>query len=287
MEQRSQQWHEARIGLVTASSVGAILGLDPHRDSNDVLRSMVRTAHGAEPEFTGNVATEYGTFHEAGALNEYMMETGNKVDQVGFLVCPGEPWIGASPDGIVGDFGLLEIKCPYRLRSGEGEHKSIKEQPHYYAQMQVQMYCADAAWCDFYQWAPHSTMLERVPADDEWARKYLPRLKAFYESYLVELSNKAHLQPMRKEIDNAHAAKLLSEYDHTCDQIDYLTTRKKEIIGELVQMAKERDALVCGRKLTKVESAGAVSYAQVVKKYCPDVDLEPFRGKASVSWRLS
>jgi putative phage-type endonuclease len=283
--QRSKEWHEARKGLVTASAVGAILGLDPYRDRDDVVRQMVRDYHGAEREFLGNIATEHGTFHEYGALVDYQMETGNRAENCGFFA--RDNWIGASPDALVGDDGLLEIKCPYRMRAGEGEHRSINEQPHYYAQMQVQMYVTGRQWCDFYQWAAHATMLERVQINEIWLAQFIPELLDFYYSVVGELGNKAHLQPLRREIETPHAAKLLKEYDEVCDQLDFAAARKKEIIDELVRLAKERDALVCGRKLTKAEREGAVSYAQVVKNHCPAVDLEPYRGKPSVSWRLS
>lgn len=130
-------------------------------------------------------------------------------------------------------------------------------------------------------------MLERVQINEIWLAQFIPDLLDFYYSVVGELGNKAHLQPLRREIETPHAAKLLKEYDEVCDQLDFATARKKEIIDELVRLAKERDALVCGRKLTKVEREGAVSYAQVVKNHCPAVDLEPYRGKPSVSWRLS
>ena len=83
LEQRSEEWHKARSGRITASQVGAILGHSPYATRDDVMRRMVRDYHGAEREFVGNIATEYGNFHEAGALAEYQMETGNAVEKVG------------------------------------------------------------------------------------------------------------------------------------------------------------------------------------------------------------
>lgn len=292
--QRTPEWYEARKGLVTASNAGAILGLDPHREPEDVLRAMVREAHGAEPEFTGNAATMYGTFHESGARAEYAMETGRAPVSCGFFVHRGG-WLGASPDSLVSDSsedspeGLLEIKCPYRLREGRaGEHRPIAEQPHYYAQTQVQMLCTNRLWCDFYQWAPSGTLLERVYRDDAWLETYIPQLRAFYESYLEAVqAPDEHLEAKRKVIDNATARKLVAEYDEVCDALEFAQTRKAEILEALVGMAKDRDALVCGRKLTRVERQGSVSYAKVVKDHCPTVDLEPYRGKPSVSWRLT
>ena len=62
--QRSKEWFEKRKGLITGSSVGAILGVNPWRTPADVMRSMVREYHGAESEFKGNIATEYGTLKQ-------------------------------------------------------------------------------------------------------------------------------------------------------------------------------------------------------------------------------
>jgi len=157
MEQRSQEWFEARRGRITASSVGAILGNSPNATRADVMRRMVREWHGAENEFTGNIATEYGQRNEAGALAEYMMDTGNKVEAVGFIT--REDWAGASPDGLIGADGLLEIKCPFGLRDAPSPvpFKSLADQQHYYDQVQFQLWVTGRDWCAFYQWAPKGT----------------------------------------------------------------------------------------------------------------------------------
>lgn len=288
MKQRSKEWFDARKGRITGSNVGSALGVNPYKTPEDLIRQMVREYHGAEPEFVSNAATDHGTFHEDGAAVEYTLETGRAIQQCGFFVHPEHDWLGASPDGLVDDDGLVEIKCPYGKRNdARPEFKTAEEQPHYLAQMQVEMACAGRKWCDFWQWAPGGTSLERVYRDDDWLEWAIPELYVFYQRYLSELDNPDHLKPLRKTVETPYAAKLLAEYDEVCDQLDFAATRKKQIIDELVKISGERDATVCGRKLTKIEREGAVSYAQVVKKYCPDVDLEPFRGKASVSWRLT
>ena len=59
-EQRSEEWFDARKDKITASNVGAILGLSPYKKPDDVMREMVRAHFGAEREFTGNAATQWG-----------------------------------------------------------------------------------------------------------------------------------------------------------------------------------------------------------------------------------
>ncbi len=284
-EQRSAEWFAERIGRVTGSNVGAILGIDPNRGPEDVMRAMVREAHGAEREFKGNVATEYGQFHEAGARAEFEMESGLSVDPAEFV--KSSNWLGASPDGYTSDGGLLEIKCPYGLRKAEAPvpFKDMAEQPHYYAQMQVQMHVTGRPHCHFFQWAPAGTRHEIIHADPAWLEQYLPVLHEFWERYKTE-DPEPHLEAKRKRIDTLEAERLVKEYDELADAADQAKERMGEIKQRLIQMAGDQNADVCGRKLTRVEKAGAVSYAKVVKDHAPDVDLEPYRGKASVSWRF-
>lgn len=284
MKQGTKEWFDARRKRVTGSISGAILGLNPYMTPDDVMRRMVRDAHGVEAEFVGNVATEHGSFHESGAIVEYEMETGNAVEPCGFFAY--EEWLGASPDGLIADDGTAEIKCPYGKRNG-GEFKTAGEQPHYYAQMQIEMLCAGRKWCDFFQWAPHATRLERVYFCQEWIDENLPRLRAFYDRFLIEIDNPDHLEDKRKLVESAKASALLDEYDDLGDAIERASERKKEVLQELVKMSGERNATVCGRNLTKVQKQGSVAYAKVVAKHCKDVDLEPFRGKPSEFWKLS
>lgn len=282
--QRSEGWHKQRQGRVTGSVVGAILGLAPYMTREDVLRSMVRAYHGEEREFTGNVATEYGTANEDGARFDYELETGNSVQEAYFVAW--DDWLGASPDGYIGEDGLLEIKCPYGKRNG-GEFKPLDEQPHYYAQIQIQLHCCGRKYCDFWQWSPHGTKLERVEYDPEWINATLPALRQFHAEYLSELDNPEHLEPLRVQINTMDAKRLLDEYDQLSEAIDNATERKKEVQAELVAMASDKNADVWGRKLTKVERAGSVAWAKLAKEHAPDVDPEPYRGKASEFWKLT
>ena len=290
MEQRSKEWFGARIGRVTGSNVGAILGCDPNRGPDDVMRAMVRAAHGAEAEFTGNVATEYGTFHEAGARAEFEMEHGLAVKNAGFV--KHADWLGASPDGFIDSRdALLEIKCPYSLRDAEEPvpFKTLADQPHYYAQVQIQLAVTKRPAVYFFQWAPRGTKLEIIERDDDFIDEIIPKLYAFWLEYKYEAENNAdeHLQPKRKQINTLEAERLVAEYDELADAADHAKERMAEIKQRLIHMAGEQNAEVCGRKLTKVEKAGSVSYAKVVKENLPDVDLEPYRGKPSVSWRFA
>lgn len=288
MKQLSKEWFDARKGKITGSAVGAILGLNPWKGPEQVLRDMVRDYHGAERDFISNMATEYGNMHEPLATMEYMGKTGNHPEECGFYPHPEHDWLGASPDGLIDDDGLLEIKCPFGLRNKKGAElvfKTAEDQPHYYAQMQIEMFCTGRKWCNFYQWAPGGDSLERVEFSQQWIDEILPKLNSFYGEYLSELDNPEHLEDKAKEINTLRAAKLIEDYDRAKAAIDDAEARKKEILAELVQISKERDAVIHGRKLTKVERKGSVQYAKIPE--LKGVDLEPYRAKPSEFWRLS
>lgn len=288
MEQRSTEWFEARRHKLTGSNIGAALGVNPWKTPDDLIRSMVREYHGAPSEFNGNVATEYGQLHEPLAQMEYQSETGNFVEECGFYVHPNHEWLGASPDGLVGDDGLIEIKCPFGLRNKTGADlvfKTAEEQPHYYAQMQIEMACTGRSWCDFFQWTKRGTQVERVDFDLDWFNDALPTLRAFYDRYLSELDNPAHLEEKEVEINTLGVKSLIDEYDEVCAAIDDATARKKEIMADLVKAAKERNAVMFGRKLTKVERKGSVQYGKIPE--LKGLDLEPYRSKPSEYWRFS
>tara|TARA_R110000868_G_scaffold80990_2_gene229627 strand:+ start:671 stop:1552 length:882 start_codon:yes stop_codon:yes gene_type:complete len=279
-----------RKGRITGSVVGAILGVNKYKSADDVMRDMVRAYHGAPREFEGNVATEYGSFNEDGAIFDFVMECGFDVIQnERFFIHPEYDWLGATPDGIVGDDAVIEVKCPFGKRDATSADNflGISGLPHYYAQMQIEMACTGRSKCYFYQWATKANQIEIVRFDKNWFDDALPKLKAFHDKYLKEIDNEDHLKPKRKIVDDKEAIKLADEYESVKNLIDELTKRSKEIINRLVEISGEKDAEINGHKLTRVEREGAVSYAKAIKKYAPDADLEQFRGAPTSYWRLS
>lgn len=286
--QRTDAWHKARIGMVTASIAGAALGVNPYRTPDDVIRRMVRDYHGADPEFTGNAATEWGTFHEAGIMAEYAMETGNTPVECGFFVHPEYAWLGASPDGLIGDDTLLEIKAPYGQRDkNPPEFKSAIEQPHYWVQMQVQMACTGRDLCHFYQWSPHGTRLEVVRIDRAWLHENIPMLKAFHARYLSELDNPAHLEDKRVQVNTSEAATILAEIDRLRLVQSESKAAEQELLTRLIELAGGKSAEVHGRKLTLVKGGSSISYAKAVAELAPGADLSKWTTQRKDSWRLT
>lgn len=299
VEQRTEAWHKQRVGRVTGSRAGAILGLSPWQKPEDVLRAMVREYHGAPSEFTVNPATEYGTRLERQAMLCFMRKTGFHVEDVGFL--PYDDWLGASPDGLIDDNDLravLELKVPFGCRDGK-EFKSINEQPHYLAQLQMEMLCSDRRVAYFAQYrAPkgdpfspdyidEDMKIEVVQFDDLWWFESSEKLLEFYDLYLSELNNKAHLEPLRVVIDTDEARRIINRIGEIDDALHNLEQEKKTHMAQLVELAGEKDAEICGRKLTQVAGKKTTQYAKALADAAPDFDLSAYTSTSKPYWRLS
>lgn len=285
MEQRSPEWFAARRSRITGSMVGAILGLDPNCTRDEAMRRMVRAHQGLPSEFVGNIATQWGQSHEQEALEDFQYKTSWDVKKATFVVDPHRPWLGASPDGYLLCIALLEIKCPYGLRDKDKPvpFKTVEDQPHYHAQMQIQMLVTGRKYCYFWQWTPHDSNLDFVEFDQDWINENLPKLEAFYQEFL-EVCDDAVDERTREDIDTPALRQKLAEYDDLAKEIDAAEARRKTILDELVAVAGGKDATICGRKLTKVEKAGSVSYAAAIKALAPNANLEKWRGKPSSYW---
>lgn len=290
-EQRTPEWHAKRVGRVTGSVAGAILGLSPWQTADDVLRSMVRAYHWLPSEFVTNPAVEHGNNNERRAMLAFMRETGLEVADCGFFPLG---YLGASPDGLTGDGGVLELKVPFGLRNG-GEFKPLSEQPHYALQVQLEILCSGATHGWFAQY--------RAPKGDPFAPDYVPEtikiervelgvipfaeLRAFHERYLSELDNPVHLEPLRVIIDTDEALHITNRIGELDDALHNHTEERKALLQKLVDMADGKNALVHGRNLTRTKDSESISYAKAIKAFLPDADLKPFTSVKSGFWKLS
>lgn len=152
MQQGSEEWFAARLGKVTASKVYDVMaktksGYAASR-KNYMMDLLCERLTGQKVETYSNTAMLRGTELEPAARATYELLTGEAVREVGFINHPAIAMFGASPDGLVGDDGLLEIKCPNTATHVEFI-RTLKPDGKYLLQMQVQMMCTGRAWTDF------------------------------------------------------------------------------------------------------------------------------------------
>lgn len=184
MEQRTDEWYKARLGKVTASKVSAVLAKKDSATRADYLTDLVlERLTGTQQEFYQNEAMQWGTDTEPQARMAYEAETGNLVDELGFIDHPTIANFGCSPDGVIGESGLIEIKCP-NSKTHLSTLLSGKAPTKYIPQMQTQMAVMNRQWCDFVSFDPRlpeelQLFVIRVNRDDEYIAKLEEEVTAF------------------------------------------------------------------------------------------------------------
>ena len=281
MEQRSEEWFKARVGVVTGSRVGAILGVNPYQSADDVMRDMVREYFGAEKEFTGNAATNHGERMEPVALAFYEKKTGNKVDQTGIVKHEKYDWLGASPDGLIGIDGGLEIKCPYWAKAPY----SVHDKPSYYAQCQHVMEVCDLEWMDFLCYISEEThLLERLHRDREWFADAKPKLERFHKKYLSTIASESaaseHLGDGVNRISDMRSERMSDLFLQIKEAEASIAPLKQELDTLKKELGTEFGTFQTGRvKVTRVEKRGSVDHAAVYKA----IDAETLLARAGKS----
>ncbi len=152
MEQRSEEWFAARAGKATASKIADIIaktksGYGASR-ANYAAQLVAERLSGRCEEGFSNAAMQWGTDKEPEARDAYCFLHDAVVTEEGFVDHPRIPMTGASPDGLIGDDGLIEIKCP-NTATHIATLLDGKVPAKYVTQMQWQMACTGRQWCDF------------------------------------------------------------------------------------------------------------------------------------------
>jgi putative phage-type endonuclease len=178
IEQRSDEWFAARIGKVTASKVADVLaktqsGYAASR-ANYMAQLVCERLTGQKADSFTSGPIQWGIETEPLARAAYEAYADVLVDEVGFVPHRTIEMAGASPDGLVGDDGLLEIKCPNTATHIE-TLLSQTVPNKYNTQMQFQMACTNRSWCDFVSFdnrLPEELQLfvKRVPRDNMYIR---------------------------------------------------------------------------------------------------------------------
>lgn len=192
--QSDPAWAEARLGRVTASRVADVVaktksGWGASR-ANYMAALIAERLTGVPSADYTNSAMQWGVDMEPEARAAYAFYTDAEPTEAGFFLHPKITMSGASPDGLIGDDGLLEIKCPNTATHIDtllGHSVPGK----YVTQMTWQMACTGRAWCDFVSFDPRMPesarlFVRRVKRDD----KLIAELERDVIEFLAELDEK-------------------------------------------------------------------------------------------------
>jgi putative phage-type endonuclease len=190
--QGSEEWKAARVGKVTASRICDLVaktksGYSTSR-ANYLAELVAERLTGVAAESYQNAAMAWGQATEPQARDAYVFHKDAEVTEVGLIDHPSIDMSAASPDGLVGAEGLVEIKCPLTATHIETLLGGCVPSK-YLLQMQWQMACTGRSWCDFVSFDPRMPeplrlFVQRVPRD---AAK-IAEVEAEVKKFLAELS---------------------------------------------------------------------------------------------------
>jgi putative phage-type endonuclease len=175
IEKNTDEWLKLRQGKFTASTFKDLFMKETTQGYQDAIYKVAFERLTKEsPENFSNDWMQRGTELEPEAREWYELETYNKVHNGGFFEY--NDWIGASPDGLIGDSGLIEIKCP--KFSTMMDYLIKKELPkNYYYQVHGQLFVTDREWCDFIAYHPSlPKFVLRINRDKEVDKEILEKL---------------------------------------------------------------------------------------------------------------
>lgn len=186
IEQGSEAWHQLRLGKVTASRIADMLartksGWSTSR-ANYASELVIERLTGSPTEGFKSAAMQWGTDTEPRAREAYEFRSDAVIEPASFVDHPVIPMSGASPDGLVGADGLVEVKCPLTATHIETLLEG-KVPGRYVLQMQWQMACTGRQWCDFVSFDP------RMP---EWSALFIERV-ARDQAKIDEIENEVVL----------------------------------------------------------------------------------------------
>ena len=157
IEQGTDEWRAQRLGKVTASRVHDIMpgkrGYKAARKNYMAELAIERLTGEPQDNGVNTAAMQWGTDNEPFARSEYEVVNDVMIQEVGFIDHPEIPNFGASPDGLVGEDGAIEIKCPNSATHIETLFTG-KVKPEYFYQMHTVIMCTGRQWCDFFSFDP-------------------------------------------------------------------------------------------------------------------------------------
>ncbi|KAL1216414.1 hypothetical protein V5N11_026345 [Cardamine amara subsp. amara] len=180
--QKSEEWFALRKDKLTTSTFSTALGFWKKNRRAELWHDKVYDLDTRVLEDSARFAMNWGVQMESAAIERYKRIMGCEVGSMGFAMHSNEQfqWLGASPDGILDSFGILEVKCPYN----KGKTDTVlpwKKVPYYYMpQLQGQMEIMDRDWVNLYCWTRNGSTVFRVVRDRSYWRILHDVLREFW-----------------------------------------------------------------------------------------------------------
>ena len=197
LQRDSQIWLHERSKRLTASFFGQICNKLPHTGCHNIVRDILYRN-------IDTVGMQYGRLHEQDALMHLKEHLNIKVQSCGLFINTELPYLGATPDGLIDEDGLVEIKCPsscaemtpedcikakkfsFFIFKPDTKSIEINKKHKYYYQVQGQMRISDRKFCLFVLWTPLGVYVHKILRDEDFWDKYMEsKLRKFYYDCLL------------------------------------------------------------------------------------------------------
>ncbi|KAK3922399.1 hypothetical protein KUF71_011868 [Frankliniella fusca] len=258
MAQGTDEWLRERRLRLTAADFGEICKRKPHTSCRVFVHNKLYGNGGKSKEM------QHGRMYEPEA-KKYLVSEGYDVEECGLFIDQEMPFLGASPDGLIGLEMVLEIKCPYSafdiltkeeaivdkvtyLKRVNGEIKLAKDHSYYY-QIQGQLHVTQRQKCLFLVYAMHWTHIEEIERDDEfWNRSMRDHLKRFYEEALLPEIVMPLYPHRRSRNDIREAPSILQAQDERRNQQERAEKEKRERLEKREEAKRTREVQKQARK---------------------------------------
>lgn len=216
-QSNSDIWILKRRKRITASMIGQICKMKPTTPCTSIIKTMLYST------FTGNDSTRYGKSNEITALKEIANELNMAITPCGLFVDEDHCFLGSSPDGLIGDDGIVEIKCPSSASAltpleaikskkvvfctEDAGGIKLKRNHNYFYQVQAQMKIAKKNFSYFVLWTPKALLYEKIIKEPTfWSDDKMLKLTQFYfKCVLPEIIDPRFPRklPIRDRFDNS------------------------------------------------------------------------------------
>lgn len=198
IEQGTDEWKRARLGYVSASNLDAVMAKGKSGEAttrkNYKIRLVAERLTGDIGDSYSNAAMEWGVQTESQAAMAYEVAKETLLDKTGFWKHNQIQWLGCSPDRLVGNDGLVEIKCPNTTT--HIDYWLAKKVPsEYVKQVQGQLWVMEREWCDFVSFDPrlpekNRLLIVRAYRDEEFIKQMQQEVEQFLnevEALIIKL----------------------------------------------------------------------------------------------------
>lgn len=269
-----------RVDRITGSRLPKVLGISPYGTPDSVMREMVRQHFAESQEFTGNIATRWGSNHEADAIEAW---ENKKVTFAyscqEFFIHPVHDFFAVTVDGLGGsgdEKRVVEVKAPY---AGGWTH--WKERPDYEAQVRLQMECVGCDLGDLVAWRETGTSISTIERDPDWLPSVLPRVQDFMEQYHETLIDpvlyQPLLEPQKDERDDPEWQLAAQSFLEAKADAERAAASLAQARDRMLTLAPGKSAFGSGVRVTRYPAKGNIDWKKFAAIHARGINPEWYR----------